>query len=478
MENFSQPSSCTSNKAIVLDFDSKSIQELFYNQFADGSTEAANKEFCEGFIKEVENNDVAVYIYTNTSPSQKESVEEVLDAIFDEKASYRLISSKALLFMILGMIFNRKCSVIVYSSERLFIPVEIFQELGITNKSETSVIFRDSKMLKSFSLKEFEPDLRTSEQILSKKCPPSSETTDSGGKLSFQKKELIMSEKTTLPPALLLYPSMSCSTSTKNKISNIEDLTLSSMSDGIANTLEQNNGKYEIIFNDLLPKLLNKKKEKSKEFSKLIVYLNNTVEQHLLKHTHMSTQERQDFFVFTFLKLCKKQWLRGELPDLLMSLPPGSLNYEKLTNMGQAELSIDSSEIPNLALATSLKKSSMYRKNATILSAIVTTMIKMMVGDQEVRSTKSPISMKKLKLQIIQWINTYTKANKEDKNIRFPCHYKRIPNIIVQVLKHKGVITQSEEGVLIDWDGLDLLSEELEKVADQSYFIPYFQSFK
>lgn len=75
------------------------------------------------------------------------------------------------------------------------------------------------------------------------------------------------------------------------------------MLESTASPLKLDNKKYEEIFNGLLPKLLNKKKEKSKEFPKLVAYLNNTVEHHLLKHTQMSLTEREEFFVFAFLTL-------------------------------------------------------------------------------------------------------------------------------------------------------------------------------
>ncbi|CAI2367324.1 unnamed protein product [Moneuplotes crassus] len=104
--------------------------------------------------------------------------------------------------------------------------------------------------------------------------------------------------------------------------------------------------------------------------------------------------------------------------------------------------------------------------------------LKMMVVTNEAENIPNLTSMRKLRKQITTWINTYAKTNKQDKVARFIGYYKPLPTLIINAIKSEGVISQTEDGILIDWAILKLLLLKTRKTHDQSYFAPYFRSLK
>jgi len=256
--------------------------------------------------------------------------------------------------------------------------------------------------------------------------------------------------------------------------------TSTSISESSSSTLKKFDKKYKEIFNDLLPKLVNKKQEKSKEFTKLMADLDNTVKQHLQKYKKMDTQEKEDFFVYTFFTLWQKEWLRGELPTLLIDMFNNSpISYMELIHINEVDLVIDASKIVSTSKRSKLKKLGNYeKKNADSLSKIMTSVLETMLKDQEAQKPTTPFSMTKLKGKVTNWLQTYSKMNKADKSARIISYYKPMPNIIIQALKNEEIIIETEGGLQIDSSNLEYIYARTEKVPGNAYFVPYFQSIK
>ncbi|CAI2385142.1 unnamed protein product [Moneuplotes crassus] len=465
------------NKLLVLDFEDVHVQGLFLKKpLGREVKECIDREFCERFVDVVVSNGIVLYIYVNTTSYQRDMIRELLDYIFkDEKSSYKLISSKPLFFLSLGLLLDRKFSVIIYSGEKHFIPREIYQELEITRDSLPCISVKNAALLKNFNIDTYQDNFHASDLTLCKVCLPNFDKFEAASTLS---PEINMTNSFASTSASSI--STKCSTvglSLSGKGHNMEEETKTStfISESSSSTLKNFDKKYKEIFNDLLLKLVNKKQEKSKEFAKLMADLDNTVKQHLQKYKKMDTQEKEDFFVYTFFTLCQKEWLRGELPTLLIDIFNNSpISYMELIHINEVDLVIDASKIVSISKRSKLKKLGNFeKKNAESLSKIMTSVLKTMLKEQEVNKTTS-LSMTKLKEKVTNWLQTYSKMNKADKSARIIFYYKPMPNTIIQALKSKEIIIEVEGSVQINSINLEYIYSQASKVPENAYFVPYF----
>ena len=216
----------------------------------------------------MEENNLVLYIYTNTFVYGEKNIKPIFDNIFKKSnAKYKLVSQKAPLFFNLALLLDRKYNVIIYSDERHFLPRTFYDQLKIRRESQKSLILKSSRKFSDFDISLYDDLIHFSEIVLDEMCQPN---------YNFEE-EKMKGPKSESSSSGSSFSTLGTSLSFGSNFGSEETKASSSDSVTTASSLVENEEKFKEIFDDLLPKLMNKNKEKSREFTKLVADLDNTI---------------------------------------------------------------------------------------------------------------------------------------------------------------------------------------------------------
>lgn len=159
----------------------------------------------------------------------------------------------------------------------------------------------------------------------------------------------------------------------------------------------------------------------------------------------------------------------------------------ELVRINEVELDIDSSQIVCTSKGSKIKKTNFFDESGIrMLSKVATYIIgkwkysdflENLKKEQEGNRENEITSINKMKKKISNLVITYIKMNKSVKHAKTLKFYRQKDTLFMDVLKAEQILTQTDDGLLIDGRNAELVFAKADAVEDHLYFQSYFQKY-